>query len=43
MNPHAHFSRAKPSHRQDFLLLEHLNRTHPLIVLAELINWEAIH
>ena len=43
MNPHAHFSRAKPSRRQDFPLLDHLNRTHPLIVLAELINWEVIH
>jgi IS5 family transposase len=43
MNPHQHFSRAQSSRRQDFPLLAHLNRTHPLIVLAGLINWEAIH
>jgi transposase, IS5 family len=43
MNPHHHFSKAKSSRRQDFPLLEHLNRTHPLIVLAGLINWDAIH
>src|SRR5690349_19775304 len=43
MNPHHHFSKAKPSRRQDFPLLEHLNRSHPLIVLAGLINWDAIH
>jgi IS5 family transposase len=38
-----HFS-GKPalSQRQDFPLLEHLNLHHPLIVLAKLIDWNAI-
>ncbi len=38
-----HFSRNPlPSHGQDFPLLEHLNLQHPLIVLAKLIDVNAI-
>jgi hypothetical protein len=31
-----------PVQRQDFPLMEHLNRQHPLIQLAALIDWEEI-
>jgi hypothetical protein len=37
-----HFGKPVPSQRQDFPLLEHLNLHHPLIVLAKLIDWNAI-
>jgi transposase, IS5 family len=36
-------AKAGPSQRQGFLLLEHLNLHHPLIVLAKLIDWNAIN
>ena len=42
MDPRHHSREPAPSHRQDFPLLEHLNLHHPLIVLAKLIDWNAI-
>jgi hypothetical protein len=37
MDSYHHFGVRASSHRQDFLLLEHLNLHHPLIVLTKLI------
>ena len=42
MDPRHHSEKPAPSHRQDFPLLENLNLHHPLIVLAKLIDWNAI-
>lgn len=42
MDPRHHSERSASSQRQDFLLLNHLNLNHPLIVRAKLIDWNAI-
>jgi IS5 family transposase len=42
MDSRHHFGKPVASQRQDFPLLEHLNARHPLIVLARLIDWNAI-
>ena len=42
MDPRHHSGKPEPSQRQDFPLLEHLNLHHPLIVLARLIDRNAI-
>jgi len=42
MDPRHHSGKPASSQRQDFPLLEHLNRHHPLNVLANLIEWNAI-
>lgn len=42
MDSRHHSGKPGASQRQDFPLLEHLNTRHPLIVLARLIDWNAI-
>jgi IS5 family transposase len=42
MDPRHHSGKPGASPRQDFPLLEHLNARHPLILLAKLIDWNAI-
>lgn len=42
MDPRHHSGKLRASQRQEFPLLEHLNLAHPLIVLAKLIDWNAI-
>jgi transposase, IS5 family len=42
MDRRHHSRKPEASQRQDFPLLEHLNVRHPLIVLAKLIDWNAI-
>jgi IS5 family transposase len=42
MDSSHHSGKPRASQRQDFPLLEHLNLGHPLIVLARLIDWDAI-
>jgi IS5 family transposase len=42
MDPRHPSGKPAPSRRQECPLLEHLNLHHPLIVLANLIDWNAI-
>jgi hypothetical protein len=42
MDPRQHCGKPAATQRQDFPLLEHLNLSHPLIVLAKLIDWDAL-
>lgn len=42
MDPRLDSVKLHASRRQDFSLLEHLNARHPPIMLAELIDWDAI-
>jgi hypothetical protein len=42
MDSRHHSRKPASSQRRDFPLLEHINLHHPLIVLARLIDWNAI-